>query len=110
MKKQQDTWRYSLRWSLPHVPCPGDSVLVVREVPAGTPCPDEVSRLWRPGKGYAITIDFLTNRPIRRWSKEAKAKVRRNNLKRRLNRKVSLFAKMFEEAKLNHRPSYFNGQ
>jgi hypothetical protein len=42
--------------------------------------------LWKPGQGYAICFDFLSSKPVRRWSKEAKASVRRRNLRRRLER------------------------
>ncbi len=51
-------WRYSLRWGLPHRPCPGPHELAAAEVPAGQQCPPEVANLWRPGTGYVVCIDF----------------------------------------------------
>lgn len=35
-------WRYSLRWKLPHRPCPGPYELVAEVVEAGQPAPESV--------------------------------------------------------------------
>ncbi|EHC86922.1 hypothetical protein LTSERUB_3305 [Salmonella enterica subsp. enterica serovar Rubislaw str. A4-653] len=35
-------WRYSLRWKLPHRPCPGPHELVSEVVEAGQPAVSEV--------------------------------------------------------------------
>lgn len=37
-------WRYSLRWCLPHLPCPGDFELLVIEAPAGQKLPEEMRK------------------------------------------------------------------
>ena len=109
MQKQKGKWRYALRWSLPHLPCPGEMVIISRDVSAGEKCPAEIEALWKPGQGYAISIDFLDTQPIRRWSPEARARVRRLNLRRRLDKKMPLFAEMFADAEMARRPEYFDG-
>lgn len=47
-------WRYSLRWKLPHRPCPGPHELVSEVVEAGQPAPDSVMARWVAGAGYAV--------------------------------------------------------
>ncbi len=103
-------WRYSLRWSLPHLPCSGTRELASAEVPAGSPCPPSVASLWMPGAGYAISIDFPPPGPIRRWSDERKAAARRRNLERRVQRKAPLFADELIGRELEARPDYFAGK
>lgn len=102
-----DMARYSLVWRLPHRPPPGPKVLKAMLVPRGEPCPEEILALWKPGDGYAVTWELVTQRPIRRWSREAKAKARRRNLQRRMERKYPLLADMFIRAELERRPGYY---
>ena len=64
-------WRYSLRWKLPS-PCPGKEVLVTAEVEAGQPAPESVMSLWVAGAGYAVCLDFISDRPVRRWAKNVR--------------------------------------
>ncbi|WP_245274509.1 theronine dehydrogenase [Mesorhizobium sp. L2C066B000] len=61
------------------------------------------------GGGYSIGWELVTQQPIRRWSPEAKAKARRRNMRKRLEKKVPLFADMFEQDELARRPDYFAG-
>jgi len=75
----------------------------------GAPCPDEIKDLWVAGSGYCISWELVTQKPIRRFSAEAKAKIRRRNLRHRLQKKVPLFADIFEQEELARRPSYFAG-
>lgn len=104
-------WRYSIRWGLPHIPCPGSDVLGSAEVAPGQPCPAELESLWKPGAGYVVALDFqLPDAPMRRWSKEAKGRVRRNNLAKRLQRQVPLFADELYERETTKRPAYFAGE
>jgi hypothetical protein len=103
-------WRYSLRWGNPHTRPPGDLVLAAAVVTAGADCPPEVSGGWVPGGGYAITVDFLDAKPMRRWSQEAKAAARRRNLRRRLENRVPLFADIFAATEIAQRPGYFAGE
>lgn len=66
---------------------------------------------WQPGTGYAVCVQPLTaDKPIVRWSKAVKARVRRRNLKRRLERKVPLFATSLYEEELARWPDYFDGE
>lgn len=102
-------WRYSLRWALPHRPCPGPRELAAVEVPAGTPCPASILDLWRPGTGYAVSIDFPPG-IVRNWSDEARAKVRRQNLERRLQKTAPLFYAELLARELEARPDYFQGK
>jgi hypothetical protein len=74
--------RYSLAWRNPHTQPPGPRVLHAVLVTRGEKCPQEILDLWSPGCGYAVTWELVTQRPIRRWSKEARARVRRRNLER----------------------------
>ena len=52
-------WRYSLRWKLPHRPCPGPQELISVVVEAGQAAPEEVMSRWVAGSGYAVCVDFL---------------------------------------------------
>lgn len=103
-------WRYSLRWKLPHRPCPGSHELVSEVVDAGHLAPESVMSLWVAGAGYAVCVDFLDDRQIRRWSDERKAATRRRNLERRVNRIAPLFADEFIEREMASRPEYFQGK
>lgn len=102
-------WRYSLCWKLP-TPCPGEAVLVSEVVEAGQAAPDSVMSRWVAGAGYAVCVDFLCDRPVRRWSDERKAATRRQNLARRVNRTAPLFADELIERELTARPDYFSGK
>ena len=102
-------WRYSLRWKLPS-PCPGKEVLAMAEVEAGQSAPESIMSLWVAGAGYAVCVDFLDERQIRRWSDERKAAARRRNLERRVNRIAPLFADEFIRRELDARPAYFQGK
>ena len=103
-------WRYALRWSLPHRPCPGPRELAFAEVPAGAPCPAEVEALHRPGSGYAVCIDFPEPAPAMRWSQERKAATRRRNLARRIEKAAPLFADELIAREIEARPGYFAGE
>lgn len=64
---------------------------------------------YRPGTGWTIGFDCIEQRPIRRWSQEARARVRQRNLRRRIEKKFPLFAEDFIAAELAARPSYYEG-
>ncbi|HEN9586315.1 hypothetical protein [Escherichia coli] len=49
-------------------------------------------------------------RPVRRWSEERKAAVRRRNLEKRINRHAPLFADELIARELAERPDYFQGK
>lgn len=71
------------------------------------------SEAWRqaddhkPGDGWVRRIDFVNTQPPRRWSPEAKGRVRRGNLRKRLDAHVPLFAQQIFDAELMSRPDYF---
>ena len=109
-RKPAGLWRYSLRWSLPHKPCPGPLELAAAEVPAGDQCPPVVADLWKPGTGYAVCVDFPQPAEIRRWSDERKAQARRRNLARRVEKAAPLFADELIARELEARPDYFAGK
>ena len=104
-----DMVRWSLAWRNPNTQPPGPKVLKAMIVPRGTPCPHEVMELWVAGNGYCIGWELVTQRPIVRWSKEAKAGVRRRIVAARRERKFPLFASMFEDEELGRRPGYYDG-
>ncbi|EHI2681351.1 theronine dehydrogenase [Salmonella enterica] len=103
-------WRYSLRWRLPRIPCPGPQELVSEVVEAGNPPPESVMARRVARAGYAVCVDFLCERPVRRWSDELKAATRRRNLERRVNRIAPLFADELIGRELAARPDYYRGK
>jgi hypothetical protein len=62
-----------------------------------------------PGTGWTVGVSFQ-HADGTRWSEEAKGRVRRRNLEKRLERKAPLFAKLFVAAELAARPDYFAGK
>lgn len=80
-----------------------------QSVEAGKPAPESVMSLWVAGAGYAVCVDFLCDRPVRRWSDERKAATRPRNQERRVNRIAPLFADELIERELTARPAYFRG-
>lgn len=103
-------WRYSLRWKRPRTPCPGPHELASEVVEAGKLAPESIMSLWVAGAGYAVCVDFLDERQIKRWSDERKAAARRRNLARRVNKIAPLFAEELIERELESRPDYFRGK
>lgn len=110
LPKEAPKWRYSLRWAMPHIPCPGPIEIASCEVLAGSTCPPEIRNEWKPGTGYAITIDFEPPKPIKRWSDERRAETRKRNLVKRVQKAAPLFADELIIRELNKRPEYFAGK
>lgn len=102
-----DMARYTLAWRRPDIPPPGPRVLKAILVPRGEPCPKEIMDLFVPGSGYSIGWELVTQKPIRRWSREAKARARLRNLRRRIEKRYPLFAEAFIQDELQRRPAYF---
>lgn len=75
------------------------------EILAEGPTRADVDHLWCPGV-VAITWD-AEERPIRRWPQETVARVRKARLKRRLEKKLPLFADQLYDAELAARPDYY---
>jgi hypothetical protein len=99
--------RYTLAWRRPDKPPPGPRVLKAMLVERGAPCPPEIMSLWIPGAGYSIGWELVTQQPIRRWSREAKARARVRNLRQRMAKRYPLFAEMFIEQEMQRRPAYY---
>lgn len=102
-----DKWRCSLAWRNPYKAAPGPRVLAAVLCDAPHPVPREVLDLWVPGSGYSIGWQCIEQRPIRRWSQAAKSKVRKGNLRKRIEKKFPLFAADFIAAELAARPDYY---
>jgi hypothetical protein len=102
-----DMARYTLAWRRPDIPPPGPRVLKSILVQRGDPCPPEIMEIFVPGSGYSIGWELVTQKPIRRFSREARARIRRRNLERRIQRKFPMFAEEFIARELAARPDYF---
>lgn len=102
-------WRYSLRWRYPHIPCSGKPVLASEDVCEGAPVPDSILSRFIAGGDYAVCLDFLSERPVKRWPPERKAQARLRNLRRRILKNAPLFADELISRELALRPEYFNG-
>lgn len=60
MLHMTDMWRWSLTWRNPYTTPPGPRVLKTIIVPAGTPCPLEITELWTPyTKSYIRIYHFI---------------------------------------------------
>lgn len=104
-----DMARWSIAWGNPNTQPPNGAPRVVRAilVPRGERYPPEFLDGYVLGGGYCVRWELVMQRPIRRWSTEAKSAARRRNLRRRLEKRVPLFADMFEQAELAARPTYY---
>ena len=112
-----EKWRCRLFWGNPNTCPPGGLPRIVLAVLCDRPhpIPSEIGAFQRdnpefgPGTGWAIGWVRIDQRPIRRWSEDARARVRQRNLRRRLEAQYPLFAEMFIAAEMDRRPSYFAG-
>lgn len=107
-----DMARWSVRWGNPTTQPPDGRprILAAVLVGCGQPVPAEITDLHRAegyGSGWCIARELVSQQPIRRWSREAKARVRQRNLRRRMEMKFPLFAEDFIAAELAARPDYF---
>lgn len=70
--------------------------------------PSALLLLKRPGDGYAAYCTPMLVPPSRRkLSDEAKPKIRRRNLERRIDAKAPLFKPQFLQKEIESNPSYF---
>lgn len=102
-----DKWRCTLAWGNPYTTPTGPRVLGAVLCDKPYPVPAELLALSKPGEGYCIRWECIEQRPIKRWSQAAKAKVRQANLRRRIEKKFPLFAEVFIAAELASRPQYY---
>lgn len=109
-------WRCTLAWRRGPGSQPPDGmprVLLAVLCNKPHPVPEEITAKWQemgPGSGWSVGWEMIEQRPIRRWSPEAKAKVRKSNLRRRMEKKFPLFADQFIAAELSARPDYFEAR
>lgn len=108
-----EQWRCSLAWrhgagSLPPNGMPRVLKAVLCDKPH--PVPQEIHDAWLemgPGSGWSVGWESIDQKPIKRWSPEAKSRVRKANLRRRLERKYPLFAEDFIAAEIAARREYY---
>ncbi|HEV2651694.1 MAG TPA: hypothetical protein VGU69_10580 [Rhizomicrobium sp.] len=62
-----------------------------------------------PGSGWCIRVGGYTP-PRTQWSEETKGRVRRGNLRKRLDKAVPLFADIFFAEEVERRAAYFAGK
>lgn len=111
-----EQWRCSLAWRKgPLSPPPNGMPRVLKAVLCDKPrpIPQEIHDLWHemgPGSGWSIGWERIDQHPIRRWSPEAKAKVRKGNLRKRIEKKFPLFAEDFIAAEMAARPDYYEAR
>ena len=110
-------WQCRLFWGNPTTSPPHGGPRIVMSVLCDQPhpIPDAITQIcgpgtdFAPGSGWTIGWVMIDQRPIRRWSQKARARVRQSNLKKRMEKKYPLFAQDFIAAELAARPSYYEG-
>ncbi|PTV93557.1 hypothetical protein C8J27_1143 [Rhodobacter aestuarii] len=111
-------WHCRLFWGNPYTSPPHNMPRIALSVLCDLPypIPDEIVRMsapgtkYAPGTGWTIGWECIEQRPVRRWSTEAKGRVRHQNLRRRIEKRFPLFAEMFIADELARRPQYFRGE
>lgn len=108
-------WRCTLAWRHGPKPPPEGMPRVLKAVLCDkpNPVPREIHDAWLamgPGSGWSVGWEEIEQRPVRRWSQEAKARVRQSNLRRRIEKAFPLFADDFVAAELAARPEYFEAR
>ena len=121
-------WEYSVRWGNPYTEPPDGMPRVLMTVsvppnPGGSApgIPDEIERVWReanaafvaslpPGEPprwpWSVCVgDILP--PPRQISDEARFRLRRKRLERRMLRRYPLFAEQFMREQLCRKPGYY---
>ena len=106
------TYVWMIRWSNPFTKPPDgkpeELLRVQREASSGADMPPEIANFPTIGTGYAIHSYCLdTFLPKRTLSEETKQKIRRANLKRRLEKRLPLFAEELYEKELRAKPDYY---
>ena len=65
--------------------------------------------LWpEPVENYHFVMSFGTTKPRRKFSAEAKARIRMQRLRRRITRKYPLFAEQYIADEVASKPEYFD--
>lgn len=112
-----EKWRCRLFWGNPCTSPPNGMPRTVIAILCDRPhpIPVEITSIsgpgsdYAPGTGWAIGWERIDQRPIRRWSQEARARVRQRNLRRKIDKKFPLFAEDFIAEELARRQQYYAG-
>jgi hypothetical protein len=103
-------FRWFVMWGLPHQEPPDGQPRVLCEVGADNrECPREITELKEAlgyGSGWVIAFD-MTPVKRKRWSLEAKQRVRRKRLRARLEKRYPMFADEFEQEAYKRKPEYY---
>ena len=109
-------WRCRLFWANPRTEPPHGQHRIKMAILCDNPhpIPAEIQERMqeddcKPGSGWSVGWECIEQRPIKRWSPEARARVRQGNLRRRMEKKYPLFAEDFIAAEMASRPQYFAG-
>lgn len=101
---------YRLQWVGHDAPPNGVRVLLEKFVPGSSPrCPPEIEAAWQPGTGYSVCVGAI-EKPLRRQSPERVGRLRRDKLRKRLERDYPLFAEQMYAEALAAKPDYYAGR
>ena len=111
-------WRCRLFWGNPFTSPPDGRPRIVKAILCDKPypIPSEIQEMsgpgsdFAPGTGWTIGWECIEQHPVKRWSTKAKARVRKLNLQRRIEKRFPLFAADFIATELARRPRYFAGE
>jgi hypothetical protein len=112
--KVKRVWILELAWHSPYTSPPDGKPRVIFSctVDRPHPLPAEILEAYEASnaRGYCISIRSTEVGPVRRLSDEAKGKIRRRNLERRVAAKAPLFAEQIIQHEFTTRPDYFAGK
>ena len=108
--------QFAIKWSNPYTNppegMPRELMAITRVQESTRDIPQEILQMLetiaRPGSGWGLCIGIDEDaRPRRRLSLEAKGRIRRKSLERRIRKKAPLFADGFIAEELAANPKYF---
>ncbi len=109
-------WTFQIKWGNPYTEPPNGRprvrLSVTRMQASSSPVPAVISRaieIIGYGKGWCLSLGPHMPEP-RRLSPEAKGKLRRKSLERRVEKQAPLFASDLIQIELAARPEYFAGE
>lgn len=110
-KPELRTVTWAIRWGNPHKPCPAgqpeELLRVTLRVASTAVTPPEITAAYKIGTGYCIQVSVEPGRPPRRLSEESKRKLRRSNLRKRLEKNSPLFADELYDKTIEENPNYY---
>jgi len=103
-------YEYSIRWGNPYTEPPdGMPRCMAEENTDVNVCPPGIQELKETlgyGSGWFICFSW-TRKEGTKWSLEAKQRVRRSRLQRRIERKYPMFAEEFIQEAYKRKPEYY---